>query len=34
VHPAQRVLAYVELPGVIAQDHCIAEEFVRLNAAP
>ena len=34
VHPAQRVPADVELPGVIAQHHGIAQEFVRLNAAP
>ena len=34
MHPAQRVLADVELPGVIAQHHGVAQEFVRLNAAP
>ena len=34
VHPAQRVLADVELPGVIAQHHGVAEELMRLNAAP
>ena len=34
VHPAQRVLSDVELSGIIAQHHGVAEEFVRLNAAP
>ena len=34
VNPAQRVPADVELPGVIAQHHGIAQKFVRLNAAP
>src|SRR5271165_294582 len=34
VNPAQRVPADVELPGIVAQDHRVAEELVRLNAAP
>lgn len=34
MHPAQRMPANVELPGVIAQHHALREEFVRLNAAP
>ena len=34
VNPAQRVPADVELSGIIAQHHGVAEEFVRLNAAP
>ncbi len=34
MHPAQRMSANIELPGVIAQNHRIAEELVRLNAAP
>jgi hypothetical protein len=34
VNPAQRMPADVELPGVIAQHDGIAQEFVRLNAAP
>jgi len=34
VNPAQRVPADVELPGVVAQNHGVAQEFVRLNAAP
>ena len=32
--PAQRMPADVELSGIIAQHHAVAEEFVRLNAAP
>ena len=34
VNPAQRMPADVELPGVVAQNHGIAQKFVRLNAAP
>ena len=34
VHPAQRMLADSELAGVIADDHHIAQESVRLDAAP
>jgi len=34
MHPAQRMPADVELPRIIAQDYGIAQEFVRLNAAP
>src|ERR1019366_4376607 len=34
VDPTQRVPADVELPGIITQNHGIAQEFVRLNAAP
>ena len=34
MHPAQRMMADVELSGIIAQHHGVAEEFVRLNAAP
>ena len=34
VRPTQRVAADVELPGVIAENHRVAEEIVRLNAAP
>jgi hypothetical protein len=33
-YSAQRVLANVELSGVIAQHHRLAEELVRLDAAP
>jgi hypothetical protein len=33
-YSAQRVLSDVELPGVIAQHHRVAEKLVRLNAAP
>jgi hypothetical protein len=34
MNPAQRVPTDVELSSVIAQHHRLAEEFVRLNAAP
>jgi hypothetical protein len=34
VNPAQRSPADVELPGVIAQNHRVAEKFMRLNDAP
>ena len=34
VDPAQRVPADVELPGIVTQHDGIAQEFVRLNAAP
>ena len=34
VNPTQRMLADVELPGIVTQNHGIAQEFVRLNAAP
>jgi hypothetical protein len=34
VNPAQRVPADVELPGIVAQNHGIAQKFMRLNAAP
>ncbi len=32
--PAQRMATDIELSSIIAQHHRIAEEFVRLNAAP
>jgi hypothetical protein len=34
MHPAQRVTADGELPGVIAQHHGVAQKSVRLDAAP
>ena len=34
VYPAQRMTADVELSSIIAQHHAVAEEFMRLNAAP
>ena len=34
VDPAQRVPTDVELPGIVAQHHGIAQEFVRVDAAP
>ena len=34
VHPAQRVPADVELSGVVAENHGLAQEFVRVDAAP
>jgi len=34
VNPAQRVQADVELPGIVTQNHGIAQKFMRLNAAP
>ena len=34
VNPTQCVPADVELPGIVTQHDGIAEEFVRLNAAP
>jgi hypothetical protein len=34
MHPAQRVPSDGELPRVIAQDDAIAQEFVRMDAAP
>jgi hypothetical protein len=34
MHPAQRVLADRELTGIIAQDHGVGQEAVRLDAPP
>jgi len=34
MHPAQRVAAHGELPGIVAQYHGIAQEVVRVDAAP
>ena len=34
VNPTQRMAADVELPGIITQNHGIAQEFVCLNATP
>jgi hypothetical protein len=34
VNPTQRMPADVELPGIITQHDGLAQEFVRLNAAP
>ena len=34
MNPPQRVMSNVELPCVIAQHHGIAQELVRLDAAP
>src|SRR5260221_3916252 len=34
LNPAQAMLADIELPGVVADDHAVAQETVGLNAAP
>jgi len=34
VRPTQRVPTDVELPGIVTQNHGVAQEFMRLNATP
>ena len=34
MHPAQRVPSDGELPGIVAQHHGVAQEAVRVDAAP